>query len=91
MIPRPYQKLFAQIDQAAYHEAVGYFRAHGIISMGHSDRRRPGWNLMAIGRPDGPTTVIVWVDLEGFVGLIEDRAGTLKAFHDQGAKVTLAS
>lgn len=82
----PYTQLYAQYDRDTYSRAVEFFRSRGVSSMGYSQQRRQ-WSLMAIGRNPGPTTVILWLDLDGFIAALDAPHATLKAMYEQGANV----
>jgi hypothetical protein len=88
MAMKQYKQLYAEYGQEEYSRAYEFFRAHGISTMGYSDKRRM-WSMMAIGRKDGPTVVILWVSLEGFIELLDAPHATLKRFHEQGGDVRM--
>jgi hypothetical protein len=86
MMPKHMQELLnAGYELATYRKAQEWFRKRGV-SVGYSPLRR-SWFFMAVGRPDGPTTVIAWVSLEAFIDMLDAPAATLIDMAAQGAQV----
>ncbi len=83
--PAHMKRLEAAYDLDAYKAAYEFFKAKGV-SIGYSTIRR-SWFFFAIGRMDGPTTVICWVGLEAFVDMLDTPSQTLKDMAAQGAAI----
>ena len=75
------------IDSAHLETARRWFLRRGI-TCGWSSVRR-SWNFACVGRKDGPTYVICWVDVAAFVDMLDSPTATVKAMYARGADVKI--
>lgn len=75
----------AGYDLDAYFRARKWFADRGVQASYSTIRR--SWSFMAIGRANGPTTVICWVGIEAFIDMLDAPAATLKAIAQKGGNV----
>jgi hypothetical protein len=80
-------KMYQQLatEHPSYEEDVRWFAERGVQA--HYTVRKRSWCFFAIGRKNGPTTVICWCGLGMFVEMLKDRRGTLRQIAAKGGNV----
>lgn len=83
-MPNHLRELDSAYGLDAFRTAAEWFARHGV-SVAYVPRR--GWRFYCIGRADGPTYVVCWVELPALVDMLDSPNDTLQAIWDRGGSV----